>query len=250
MASISRWRASATSRRFFSSTSTAVSRKSRSASAMRPISSRPAAGSGARRLPPAMASMLWLTRSQTGEKVAVDVEPDDQNRTQEAEKGRAKDNSGAVALDDRGFASGRGDLVVCRGDQAIDGSGEIARQLIVFGQKLLALRQDRKLVLARLQDAVLAVDQRLELVDPLLEPGSQLSSISAEIVSRAASERRSGNRISARSPGVGASAVLTRASLTPQSPAAPSAAGCRRRSPGPGPQSPPRVVLARATCRR
>ena len=92
--------------------------------------------------------------AQTGEKAAVDVEPDDQNRTQEAEKGGAEDNSGAVALDDRGLETGRGDLAVRRGDQAIDGGGETARQLIVLGQKLLALRQDCELVLARLRDAV------------------------------------------------------------------------------------------------
>ncbi len=38
--------------------------------------------------------------AQTGEKVAVDIEPDDQNRTQEAEEGGAEDNSGSVALDE------------------------------------------------------------------------------------------------------------------------------------------------------
>ena len=49
-------------------------------------------------------------RPQTGEEAAVDIEPDNQNRTQEAEKGGAEDNSGTVALDDRGFATGRSDL--------------------------------------------------------------------------------------------------------------------------------------------
>ena len=148
MASTSRWRASATSRRFFSSTSTAVSRKSLQrlghaadfvAARGRQRRTKIAAGDGEHAL---------AHPRQTGEKAAVDIEPDNQNRTQEAEKGGAEDNSGSVALDDRGFETGRGDLAVCRGDQAIDGSGETARQPIVLGQKLLALRQDCKLVLA------------------------------------------------------------------------------------------------------
>ena len=45
------------------------------------------------------------------------------------------------------------------GHEAIDGSGEFARQLIVLGQKLLALCQHCKLILPRLRDAVRAVDQ-------------------------------------------------------------------------------------------
>ena len=74
----------------------------------------------------------------------------------------------------RGLETGRGDLAVRRGDQAIDSDGEAARQPTVFGQELLALCQDRELVLPRLRDAVFTFHQRLELVDPLLETGAEL----------------------------------------------------------------------------
>src|SRR5207244_13481177 len=99
---------------------------------------------------------------------------DNQNRTQEAEEGGAEHNRGAVALDERGFATGRSDLLVCRGDQAIDASGEIARQSIVLSQKPFALCQDSKLVPPRLGAAVRAVGQTLEFVDTLPEAGPQL----------------------------------------------------------------------------
>ena len=207
MASIRRWRASATSRRFFSSTSSAVSRKSRSASAMRPISSRP----GGRHRCPQIAARdgehALAHSRQAGEEVAIDIEPDDQNRTQEAKKRRAEDHAGAVTLNGRSFAARLKRCPVRCGHQSINSSRKLARELIVLGHELLALCKDRELVLACFQDAVRALDKLLELVDALPEPRPQPSHRSRKLPPQGprgsvATERRSapGRLASARRP--------------------------------------------------
>ena len=58
---------------------------------------------------------------QAGEQAAVDIQPDDQNRTQQAEKSRAKHDPGTVALDGRGLATAFGNLTVGRSDEAVHG---------------------------------------------------------------------------------------------------------------------------------
>jgi hypothetical protein len=83
---------------------------------MRPISSRPVTGSAARRFAASYGEHALAYSRKAREKIAIDIQPNNQHRAQQGEEGRAKDNSGPVMLDGCSFEAGYRDVSVRRSD--------------------------------------------------------------------------------------------------------------------------------------
>ncbi len=206
------------SRRFFSSTSTAVSRNTVSASAMRSSSSRPpAGGKGARRLPPAIASMLSLSAVSR----AIRLRPTysqtiraDERRlstttaTSTPELKRCTESASAVALAMSSFAS-----PTSRSTASVS-----ARESLAFSSRSRVASAMTPSSAWRASTMLFEPSIRaLKSAIRSIRRGRSFSSNSLASASSVNSERRSGKASSGRSAWVGAAAVLRRPSLIAES---------------------------------
>ena len=112
----------------------------------------PAAGSGARRLPPAIAPACRFDGAGA-RPVAIDVPPHDQAELTQAEQHHADQHRRAERCAPS-FPVGGADILVDGADQPVQRVADLARQADVLREQALRLADDAQLLVARRDDAV------------------------------------------------------------------------------------------------